>query len=1251
MRLAKITLNGFKSFADPTEFVFDEGIIGVVGPNGCGKSNVIDAIKWVLGERSAKSLRGLAMADVIFAGSASRKPAGSAVVTLSFSNPILETEMASRSDRENGRDSESAIVDGIEIMDGLDETDAESGVVQRNTVRNRLLPVDTDEVDVTRRLWADGRSEYLINNRKVRLRDIKELFFDTGIGTDAYAIIEQGKVAALLEANPADRRGVLEEAAGVARFRARRTETIRKLDAAERNVVQVREQLSGTERRLRIVRSQADKARRFQELDSRRRALREAIALDQYRELTQELTQAQAQCAEAVNARTAAEVDVRAQEGAQLERDVDRDKALGVVHALDREALEAESAAREAASRVELLTTRLNETTVSCQQEREGIVALDARLTELTSEVERARDAEVAATTIVRESDGEVLLASERRAAAIAASGQARARVDHARDAFHAAERERARMQERFHGATGRMDAAHEQIVRQTAREAPFAIELDQHRCAVNNAFIAVRVAQDDEARLMAQLSSVSVTSEALGDLSSELSQRIADARDERSRTESRHRVLADMDASHEGLGSGARSVLANRTRFSMVRGVLGELIETDRQHAAAVEAALSDRLDLLVVATDAESEPFLAEASELAGRIRFTAVDWPRRAASAHASIDGAQPLSHCVVASDSIRPLLDALLTNTWLVADLATALSLARGALVGARLVTRAGDLVDEFGIVSTGRHEQLATGIVTRRAELAELAVRAEACRATVSQLESEHRQVESEGRAAEERLSDVETSLDAARRLVGESQFQIERFQQLISRVERERASVAADRLDAEQRAASLVEEKSRLEISLDSQSKQVIQWKDAHELAQQQLTEVETLASVATDRLTAARLLLAQRSAESESRRRERALLAASAEEADRRRAEFSKQLEGRGAQIVSIRRDVQHATGAQAEGQQRADRCRAERATAHEVLQSAISRSEVGLRELRAARERQTISERGWNSVELRRREAEFRLETLCQQVREELWIELAGLKELCEPLENRAQCLSDADLLRAEIKALGNVNLDALAEIDDLEKKFHDLTGQLADIDSARTSLAELITHLEHACRTRFEQVFQAVRENFGGNDGMFRRLFGGGSADIFLLPTESGEIDWLESGIEIRAKPPGKEPRVISQLSGGEKSMTTVALLLAIFRSRPAPFCVLDEVDASLDEANVERFCASLNWFLDKSHFIVITHHKRTMQSCHKLYGVTMQQRGVSKRVSVRFDQVGKDGQIKETVEDEVSSALTA
>ena len=321
------------------------------------------------------------------------------------------------------------------------------------------------------------------------------------------------------------------------------------------------------------------------------------------------------------------------------------------------------------------------------------------------------------------------------------------------------------------------------------------------------------------------------------------------------------------------------------------------------------------------------------------------------------------------------------------------------------------------------------------------------------------------------------------------------------------------------------------------------------------------------------------------------------------------------------------------------------------ERAARSELEETSGEAARLG-EELNHARKRASIVERDWNSLELSKRELEVRRENLEERAMEEIGLDLAFehpeyrlmMSDGDVARIDQAEVGAEIEELRAGVAKLGNVNLDAIDEEVNLEERNEELIQQVADIDHAVEQLRQLIVRLSDASRQRFKETFETIQENFSGKSGMFRRLFGGGRAEMRLIPDEeTGEVDWLESGVEIMAKPPGKEPRSISQLSGGEKTMTAVALLMSIFQSKPSPFCILDEVDAALDDANVERFCAIVKQFLDECHFIVITHNKKTMQIADQLYGVTMQERGVSKRVSVRFDQVGSDGTISKAAID--------
>jgi chromosome segregation protein len=475
----------------------------------------------------------------------------------------------------------------------------------------------------------------------------------------------------------------------------------------------------------------------------------------------------------------------------------------------------------------------------------------------------------------------------------------------------------------------------------------------------------------------------------------------------------------------------------------------------------------------------------------------------------------------------------------------------------------------------------------------------------------------------------------------------DGQYQTERADQLAARVRHDLDTTAAERGESERRVRELHAERESCESRLKSLDKLLDEERATLAAAQQAAQEVRARVQAAIDRLAAVRTQASEANAVLDGRRRERRLIEVAIDGIDRQRAELGTDHERRAARSEELARQA-------AEAQQQREAAIAAEATAAQQAQAiaaeltaAIEQATAAGDAVRSIREEASRVERDHSAIEISRREAEVRREGLEESTFEELGIDLPAGYEAHVAARtaegfaapDRDAATSEADRLRDAIKALGNVNMEAIDELGQLEGRNETLAREVADIDAARASLKELVERLDDVSRRRFKATFEAVRDQFGGQEGMFRRLFGGGSADLFLVPMENGEIDWLESGVEIRAKPPGKEPRVISQLSGGEKTMTAVALLMAIFRSKPSPFCILDEVDAALDEANVERFTKALGPFLDRSHFIVITHHKRTMQACHELHGVTMAERGVSRRVTVRVDQVGADGRIRE------------
>lgn len=1271
MRLAKITIAGFKSFADTTEFRFDMPITGIVGPNGCGKSNVVDAIKWVLGERSAKSLRGDAMLDVIFAGSAARKPLGAASVTLTFDNPLLETPKRRTVETSIVEFSEAAphnpgpaalhgrLVDGEE-----DDADRAAPLIISLNAANRLLNIDTDHVAVTRRLYRDGTSEYLINDTKCRLRDIKELFMDTGIGTHAYSIIEQGRVDAMLMANPIERRAILEEAAGVAKFKARKIEAVRKLERSEINLVRVREDLANTERRLRIVKGQAVKARKFRELDARHRQLRIDLALDIYHELRERLAGLTSQITE-LEAKRKSMVDMLSVlEDEKQSADIARHELLLAQRDMEQQRLELAAGRKHAQQRCELTERNIAEARQHIDEERARLSELTARIEGLSLGIAQSAQAISAAALRVAEAEQMVSALGDERAAAQQAIVESKDRHERAREAVNRTTQGRAQSAARLSAIDGRANGLSEQISKLSSRAARLATEAGE--CQSNSAKADEdRLAgQTELALLEARLAEHDRAAAALGEKQADLTEQLAEARHQRAALGSRLHLLDEMHQAREGLGDAVKTVLDQPERFAGVLGLLADVIDTDRKHAHLVEAALGTNLELLLVQSIDDIDRLSPALRQLPGRVGLLALDCPAQNDSADQSTppvlpDYAVPVLSLLRVQPHAESAIGRLLGRTAVVWDLSTALTLASDARPDWRWVTQQGEVLEADGRVTMGQASASAEGAVdgwlSRRIELADLRVRMigldsriDGLNAVLNSLLSESAQTQQQQQALDGRLRD-------ARHRIVESQYQLQRLGNDSARIGREQIALQSERAEIDQRLDTFANERRELAEKLQSFTELLTQQQQAMDEAQVQLQQAQIQADAAHERLTAAKLELGQAGQALETARRERRHMELTLEESSRQDDLCKQQLNRRLSQIeqyeaviaeasreiVRIETTLKTMVESESELRQRLNESR------ESLLQAA--------QKLEAARAQASHIDRDYHAVELSRREAEVKREGLEERSLEDLELDLSLAyvpyrstreEEGFQAIEREA-AQSEIDTLRDEIRKLGNVNLDAIEEESLLEERNVGLIKQVEDIDNAVNQLQELIQHLDNSSRQRFEDVFTSIRQNFAGDNGMFRKLFGGGSADIMLVPDENGNTDWLESGIEVTAKPPGKQPRVISQLSGGEKAMTAVALLMAIFKSKPSPFCILDEVDAALDDANVDRFCKILVPFLENSHFIVITHHKRTMQACNQLYGVTMQERGVSKRVAVRVDQVGPDGKIHHSAIDRSDS----
>lgn len=1291
LRLTKLTLNGFKSFADKTTFTFDEPVTGVVGPNGCGKSNLVDAIKWVLGERSSKSLRGKEMIDVIFAGSAARKPAGMSSVTLTFENPVGGSAAnGQRVEEDEGHEEgghgatpapghegteHDAPPDATQTVDQADPGDnAQSVLVDRRHIR-RPLPIDADEVAVERQLYRDGTSKYLINGKRARLRDIRDLFLDTGIGADAYSIIEQGKVDAMLLASPQERRTIFEEAAGIAKYKQRRIESQRKLDRAESNLVRTREQLESTERRLRIVRGQAVKARRFTELDGECSALRLAVAFDQYDDVRQRLEAmtSQLQGLEAERERTHAEVE--SCEASMQESELAHSEAVGDLRTLEDAIREAEHDSSAARQRRQMAERSIEEARRQLEIDNKRLEAADTQIEALTADIEDQRSAIAAIAERAAEAERSLEQASQARAGAMETIAGVRHEREQARSRLSGMEREQGTMRSEAESLAHRLEELTTQ--RDTLAERLETLDADRAEAEQSNASLTGEMADrcSGITRLETSLDELSSRGETLAGARRERAALVDQLSEERVSLDARRATLDEMVRTRAGLAEAAKWVMQRREAEKGFEGVvapLAELVETDTDHAAAVEAALGHDLQAIVTQTIA-AKPTDEELEGLPGRVRFIPLHGLTPSHDADEPLStmlGVFPASRLTPMRSLVRPhdgnaetaaLLDRLLAHTFMVENLDAALMLAAGPMSGrssVRFVTKAGEVLDEAGNIDAGPSGvEQGVGLIRHAAELTELETRLAGVMSKLDAERGELGRLDEAWAKVNEKRESVSAELAEQRRSLAAEQARADRLEADIARLSREAGTVREEIGRNETRGEELdASRRSKLKKA-DSLAGLIDEQREKADSLGGQLADLQSRAEAASEQMSAAREEAGRANAQLDAARRELDRQEREIEAARESKAEHERHAAQARDRHAQHERVITEAT----ELLTRAEAALGEHRSQHESRRARVKETEsersASAQTLQQSRERARLVERDWHGVEASRRELEVKRESLEERTSEDMRLDLAveylDYRAVMAPGDVERVDIPDAqariNVLRGEIKKLGNVNLDSIAEEGQLTEADEDLRAQLEDLDEARRRLTDLIERLNTASRERFGEVFGLIRENFGGRDGMFRRLFGGGRAEVRLMglvkeveeadgsvrKVVTDETDLLESGIEVIAKPPGKEPRSISQLSGGEKTLTAVAMLMAIFRSKPSCFCVLDEVDAALDEVNVGRYCKTVRSFTDMSSFIVITHNKRTMQMADHLYGVTQQERGVSKRVSVRFDKVGADG----------------
>ena len=1189
MKLKKLELFGFKSFYDKTSFDFSDGITAIVGPNGCGKSNIVDAIRWVLGEHAPSYLRSKALEDVIFAGSDAAGPLGMAEVSLTFSNE-----------------------------DGVAPPGYESYA----------------EVQVTRRTFRDGESEFFINRIPCRLKDIAELFLDTGAGARGYAIIEQGKIMTIVNARPEEKRMIIEEAAGVAKFRVRRKEAERKMESTRQNLARVRDILDEVRRQLGSLERQVRKAEKYKVLKDELRDLDLWIAERKFRILTEERSRIAGELSALESALLSLRLEITALEAereSEKLRLAEAEAALGTLRAahaglkeeIARKQAEWEGKGREA-RQLSLLIAETREEIASLEGEaalllrrireaeeislhgREGIASSRERLARLAAEAEKAQAGYADAHRLAEQAKSDLMVRVTLHSNALSGAESVQKMIE-----------ENARAVARINDRVAEAEAL--------ARKAE-----EQH----GGACVA-------EAEAREVLAAAEKAWEETGLLLSEQTARLDTVADTRRKTEARLEAtdfrlsaLSRVQEQRDWASSGVRAVLqhylgsGNGDSERGIFGVIGELIETDAPYERAVEAVLGERIQSIVVRDQADglsALQYLKESRE--GRGAFVPVTLrTREELPLHGKEDGViAPLTEVVRVPQECGDLVRGLMGGTLLVHDLPCALRLWNRNGVWSSYVTLDGDLITADGILVGGAQEQGESRVLAVKREIREL-------EQEMGRLSDELARIVEEEEEARRTRATLEGRLKELFSLREEQKGRYAEAQQ-------GRAVLEVAMVQARTTLASLVHERKYLEAELARMTSE----RNASEEAARQSghargeeeDRVRTLVAQVEERRAAMEEIRTKLHAAEiewtgleEKFRSGEVLLAGLRESLEGRRAT----VEERKRRIATYEGTVAELSRAVEEGRSAIEASAVDLAARQEEIErhlegNAELSARLSSREetLKEKRQREAAEIARLSDLRLAAQRVEMDREHLGGAIYQRYEVhpsEIAG--------REGAGMEEDGDLsgwearageVRARMAAIGEVNLASLEEHQELAERHAFLLSQKEDLEKSLEDLAKAIARINRTTRDRFSAAFDSIDRKF---QEIFPKLFLGGRAALKLL--DEGNL--LESGVEIVAQPPGKKLQSLNLLSGGEKALTAISLIFSIFLVKPSPFCLLDEADAPLDDANIDRFNSIVREMSSNYQFLLITHNKRTMELADVLYGITMEKPGISKVVSVKF-----------------------
>lgn len=1177
MYLSKLELFGFKSFAQRINLKFDSGMTAIVGPNGCGKTNIVDAIRWVLGEQKTSVLRSDKMENVIFNGTRARKPLGMSEVSITIENT------------------------------------------------KNILPTEYTEVTLTRRLYRNGDSEYLLNKVPCRLKDITDLFADTGMGSDAYSVIELKMIEQILSENAEERRKLFEEAAGITKYKQRRKQTFKKLETTAQDLSRVNDIVLEVEKKVASLERQAKKAEQAKLVRTELKSLEIELAARIIADLQKQIAPLEEKHVQHENEKVAltAKIDALDAEVEQKQVEViEIEKSLSALQHQYNEKLELITATEKQILSHEERRKALMDSATRAQSEiqlvQQRYQDLQTLRETLKSDLEQAQQAVEAvrqafASESAKLAEREVMLKSER-------------------ESLEAKRRESAKLSEQIaslrlqsESLKARIENFNAQIARNEERKAMLARQIEERKQSVERGTAQLHELQHALENARVELANAQTQRTALLDTISKAKESLFNLRAEERAKQNRIAFLNALLESYEGLPEGVKFLDTDK-RKAFGLGVLSDLIATDEQYKLAIDVAFGAALSFYISRTEAEARQAIASLKSAdKGKLTFIVLEkLSETPLSELPNVDGLRRAADVVRCSDEVRLVVAQLLKNVFLVESLEEAKALSE-QYPHATFATLSGELHAQ-ATLRGGSNKGSETLRIGKREEL--------------ERLESERANLLSQIQALEQTIdcnTDALNHIDLAslERRVRELEQRITVEEKRLSQQSFEQASFENERLSLDERIAfdqtesqKLTDDLSAIAPTLSSLESKLSELNQQIEMEREGVSASESDVQKFVSIVRQKELELKACEFEVEKIETKRNTVEMDARNAQRQMERLSEEVTRAqdehfrlGSELETMNENLQRLYAERTDMQTEISKVEGD----YTILKSDIVRRESELRDLTRQREiiSQMILEFQHTLTQAKLKEEHTR--TIIQT---EYGIEL-DVKAFDDSTPfNREEAEEKVAALKAKLRSLGAVNELALEEFEEEKKRLEFLTSQRQDLIDAEKQLRDTIDEINTTAQEQFQKTFEQIRQNF---ISIFRELFNeGDEADLVLEEAE----DKLEANIEIIAKPKGKRPQAITLLSGGEKTLTATALLFAIYLVKPSPFCILDEVDAPLDDANVDRFVKLIKKFSHDTQFIIVTHNKRTMEACRMLYGVTMEEEGVSKLVAVKFDDFQKN-----------------